>query len=108
MTISIYQASVPVFLRGLVNLETVLRKGEAYATEKQLDPATLLNARLAPDMFALVGQVQSACDAAKAGAARLAGMTPPSFPDNETTLAELYRPYYQDSGVYPQHRFQPD
>ena len=90
MSISLYQASVPVLLRGLENLEAVLRKALAHAAEKQLDPATLVSARLAPDMFALSGQVQNACDAAKFGAARLAGLTPPSFPDNETTFDELF------------------
>ncbi|KPC49686.1 DUF1993 domain-containing protein [Amantichitinum ursilacus] len=90
MTISLYHASVPVFLRGLDNLEAVLRKAQAHAAEKQLDPAALLSARLAPDMFDLTRQVQSACDAAKAGTARLAGQTPPSFADTETTFAELF------------------
>ena len=54
-----------------------------------IDPAALVNARLAPDMFTLAGQVQSASDASKLGTARIAGLTAPSFPDTETTYAEL-------------------
>ena len=74
MTISMYQASVPVFLRVLGNLRHVLEKGEAHATEKQIAPEVLLQSRLFPDMFPLLRQVQIATDMAKNGAARLAGV----------------------------------
>jgi len=89
MTLSMYQASVPVFLRGLENLSTILGKGAAHAEAKKIDPAIFVNARLAPDMFALGRQVQIAADAAKGCAARLAGAEVPSYPDTETTFPEL-------------------
>lgn len=90
MTLSMYQASAPVLLRGLHNLRDVLQKGEAHATEKGYDPETLLQTRLMPDMFPLVRQVQIATDMAKNGCARLAGVDPLKFEDDETTFAELY------------------
>ncbi|MGB3390540.1 MAG: DUF1993 family protein, partial [Pseudaminobacter sp.] len=65
MTLSMYQASVPVFLSMLENLSNILARAEAYATERKIDPAVLLTARLAPDMFALARQVQIATDHAK-------------------------------------------
>jgi hypothetical protein len=89
MTISMYQASVPVLLRQLANLSAILAKGEAHAAASHIDPAAMLAARLAPDMFPLIRQVQSASDGAKGGAARLAGIEPPSFPDDEVTFADL-------------------
>src|ERR1700712_2922543 len=88
-SISMYQASVPVFARSLRALSTLLEKGEQFATANGLSPADLIDARLAPDMYTLAGQIQAASDSAKSGAARLAGMPPPSFPDTETTFAEL-------------------
>ncbi|MBU6470553.1 MAG: DUF1993 domain-containing protein [Gammaproteobacteria bacterium] len=90
MSLSMYQASVPVFIRALTNLSAILSKGEAYAQAKKIEPAVLLNARLFPDMFPLVRQIQLASDAAKGCAARLAGQEPPSFPDTEQTFAELH------------------
>ncbi|QDO99345.1 DUF1993 domain-containing protein [Ferrovibrio terrae] len=89
MSLSMYQASVPVFARGLSMLSKLLTKAEAHAAANGLSPADLLEARLAPDMYALTRQIQAACDAAKFGAARPAGITPPSHPDTETSFAEL-------------------
>jgi len=89
MTLSMYQASVPNFIFGLKNLSAVLTKAEAYATAKKIDPSVLVNARLYPDMFPLSRQVQIACDIVKGGIARLAGVEIPSFPDTESTFAEL-------------------
>ncbi len=89
MTLSMYQASVPVFLRGLESLSAILNKAAAHAEAKKIDPAVFINARLAPDMFALARQVQIASDAAKGCVARLAGAEVPSFPDTETTFPEL-------------------
>lgn len=88
-SISFYQASVPVFVRMLKNLSTLLEKAVVHMQQQGIEPSTWVNARLAPDMFTLAHQVQSASDAAKAGAARLAGCEVPSFADNETTFAEL-------------------
>ena len=90
MTLSMYQASAPVFLRALHNLRDVLQKGEAHAADKGYDPDVLLQTRLIPDMFPLVRQVQIATDMAKNGCARLAGVDPLKFEDDETTFAQLY------------------
>ena len=89
MTISMYQASVPLFERMLGNLIVVLEKGAAHAAAKNIDPAVFVNARLAPDMFALAKQVQIATDMAKGCAARLAGVEPPKYDDNEASIADL-------------------
>lgn len=89
MTLSMYQASVPTFIHYLQNLSTILKKGEAYAETKKIDPTVLVQSRLFPDMFPLVVQVRIACDMVKGGAARLAGMEVPKFNDNETTFADL-------------------
>lgn len=89
MSLSMYEASVPVFAKELTVLSKLLEKGEAHVAARGLEPAELLEARLAPDMYALTRQVQAACDAAKFGSARPAGVTPPSNPDTETTFAEL-------------------
>lgn len=90
MTISLHQASIPVFLRALDNLRHVLQKGEAFAAEKGVEPEVLLQQRLIVDMLPLVRQVQIACDLAKNGGFRLAGLEPPKFEDDETTFAQLY------------------
>ena len=84
MSLSMYQASIPLLVRGLDNLSAVLKKGEAHP-----DAAALVAARLIPDMFTLAGQVQRASDTAKGCAARLAGIDNPSFADTETTFAQL-------------------
>jgi len=89
MSLNIYQASVPVFLQTLGALSGILTKAAAHAETKKIDPSIFVNARLAPDMFALARQVQIATDHAKGAAARLAGIDVPSFPDTETTFAEL-------------------
>jgi hypothetical protein len=89
MQISIYRASVPVFARALRNLIAILKKGEAHATERKIDPAVLLNYRLAPDMFALTRQVQIATDMAKGCVSRLAGVEIPSYEDKEATFGDL-------------------
>jgi hypothetical protein len=89
MTISMYQASVPTFIRMLDNLAAILEKAAAHAEAKKIDPAVLVGSRLYPDMFPLVKQVQIATDAAKGGAARLAGTEPPAFEDNESSFPEL-------------------
>ncbi len=90
MTISMYQASVPVFVRALTNLSSVLKKGEAHAKDKGAEPDNLLQQRLIFDMLPLIKQIQIACDTAARGSARLAGAEPQSFPDNETTLAQAH------------------
>lgn len=90
MTISMYSASVPVFVRALNNLTHVLKKGEAHAKARNVEPDVLLQQRLIFDMLPLVKQVQIACDMAARGAARLAGAEPQAFEDNEKTFADVY------------------
>ena len=89
MTISLYSASIPVFKQMLTALGGVLAKGEAHATAKNIQPDALLQARLFPDMFQLVRQVQIAVDFAKGAGARLSGIEPPKYEDTETTFADL-------------------
>lgn len=89
MTVSLYSQAAPTFLSFLDSLAHILRKAEAYAAAKKIDPEALLKARLAPDMFHLTKQVQVACDFAKTTMCRLAGVEPPSHPDEEQTFADL-------------------
>lgn len=89
MPYSMSQAAVPVFEIGLAALSNVLDKGAAFAAAKKVDPKVLAQLRLAPDMLPLTRQVQIACDQAKNGLSRLAGVEPPRFEDNEASLAEL-------------------
>jgi hypothetical protein len=74
----------------LTNLDNVLKKAEADCETRKIDPSVLVNARLAPDMFPLVRQVQIMTDQAKGGASRLAGLEPPKWPDEEKTFADLH------------------
>jgi hypothetical protein len=85
-----YDASVPVFTRGLTNLRAVLQKAHDHALTKQFEPSILLSSRLYADMHPLTRQVQIASDAAKFCISRLAGVEPPKFEDVETTFDELY------------------
>ncbi len=89
MSSSLYDLSVPVFSHKLNNLRQILKKALAQAEARKIDPAVLVQARLAPDMFPLVRQVQIATDQAKGCAARLAGGEPPRYEDKETTFAEI-------------------
>ena len=89
MTITMYQASVPYFLRMLGNLRKILDKGAAHAAARKFDTAVLFNDRLAPDMLPLARQIQIASDNAKGCCARLAGAEPPRFEDHETTYPQL-------------------
>ena len=81
MTISMYTASVPVYVSALDSLAHILKMGEEHGAA--------LDARLAPDMHPLSRQVQMVSDTAKGGAARLAGVDVPNYPDTETTYEEL-------------------
>jgi len=89
MNISVYEASVPMFLHTLKNLRAILQKAAAHAEAKKFDANILASSRLFPDMFPLTRQVQIAADAAKGAGARLAGIPIPKFEDTETTLPEL-------------------
>jgi hypothetical protein len=86
---NLYAATIPQFKRVLQNVERWLDKSVTFAQAKGFDPNTLLSARLAPDQFPLVRQIQSVCDQAKITVARLTGKTPPKHPDTEQTFDEL-------------------
>lgn len=89
MTLSMYQASVPVFIRNLSHLAAILDKAAAHAAAKKIEPAVLVGARLYPDMLPLARQVQIATDHAKNGSGRLAGAERPVFEDDESTFEQL-------------------
>lgn len=89
MTHAIYASSVPVFKQMLGGLKAVLSKAQTHATEKKIDPNALLQARLFPDMFPLLRQVQVATDFANSVAARLAGVEVPKLGDAEQSFADL-------------------
>ncbi len=89
MPISMYSQTVPVFVRALTNLSGILDKTAQHCAERKIDPAVLLGSRLYPDMFTLTRQVQIACDQAKGGAARLAGVDVPKHEDKEASIDEL-------------------
>lgn len=90
MSISLYQASVPLFERALQNLRHILEKGVAHARARGVEPDAMLQLQLVDDMLPLSRQVQIACDMAKNGASRLAGQEPEPIPDDETTVEQLY------------------
>ena len=89
MTFSIYQASVPVYIRRLEALSAILDKAAAHASQRKIDPAALIQARLYPDMLPLGRHVQIACSHAVRGAARLSGAEPASVEDKETSFDDL-------------------
>ncbi|HEX6592092.1 MAG TPA: DUF1993 domain-containing protein [Moraxellaceae bacterium] len=89
MAFTIYDASVPVFRQVLGNLSQLLDKAEAHAAEKGLAVNSLLDAQLAPDMFAFTRQIQIATDHAKGATARLAGLEIPKYEDTEKSVADL-------------------
>jgi hypothetical protein len=89
MKISVQAVTVDTFAHSLTCLSALLEKALANATARKFDPSVLLAARLAPDMFPLSRQVQLSCDLAKNAVARIAGLEPPRFEDNEKTIEEL-------------------
>jgi hypothetical protein len=89
MTISLYAASAPVFKQMLGGISDILKKAEEHAAAKNIDQAVYLQARLYPDMFPLVRQVQIACDFARSAVARLSGADIPKYEDGQQTFAEL-------------------
>jgi hypothetical protein len=86
---SLYSQTVTQMSKMLTNLDAWIGLGVENATSKKYDPSVLLNARLAPDQYNLIKQVQAACDSAKFAAARLTGKTAPAHPDTEQTLDEV-------------------
>lgn len=89
MSVSMYQTTAPLLLRGLRNLEAMLDKAKVFAAGRQIDETVLLHYRLAPDMYPLVRQVQIACDQATRAMARLTGDELPSFADTEQSFDQL-------------------
>ncbi len=87
--LAMYDAIIPPLKRTLNNLSHILKKGEEYADAKKIEPTVLLTARLFPDMYPLLRQVQIATDMSKGAAARLAGLEVPKYEDNEATFADL-------------------
>ena len=89
MSLSLYDVSIPVYIRMLGNLAYFLDKADAHAQEAGVDTSAYLEANLGHGMFNFARQIQLASDAAKGGAARLAGVEAPSMPDEEKTFPEL-------------------
>ena len=89
MKISMYALSHDVFRKSLGQLQHVMEKGIANAKARNFDTSVLVGARLAPDMLPFSKQIQLTSDFAKNSMARLAGIDPPKFEDNETTMEEL-------------------
>ena len=90
MSLSMYQASIPVFIRGLTVLSGLLEKGRAHAAETGVGDG-MIEARLAPDMLTLAGQVQRASDTSKLSGQRLGGPAAPAMADTEATFADLLK-----------------
>jgi len=86
---SLYESTVPQFKKMLANLDHWLEAAIAHAEKKSFDPNVLASARLVPDQYPLTRQVQSACDQAKLGMARLLGKEAPKHADTEQTIGEL-------------------
>ena len=86
---NLYDATVPVFTKLLHNVSRWLDAAVAHAGQRKFDPEVLLAARHAPDQFALLNQIQAACDQAKFAVAKLTGKEPPVHPDTEKTLPEI-------------------
>jgi uncharacterized protein len=89
MTVSMYKVSVPIFVQFLTALSACLDKAEAHAQAKQIDPAFLINMRLAPDMFSLAKQVQQATAHPIRACSALAGTEALSIPGTDASFADL-------------------
>ena len=86
---NLYEATVPVFTKLLGQVDRWLDKATEYAATKKFDPEVLMQARLAPDQYPFIRQIQAACDQAKWTCAKLAGKDGPSHPDTEATISEI-------------------
>lgn len=90
MSTSLYDLTIPIFIRNLESLDAILSKGEAFASEKGIDPSELLEARLYEDMAPLISQIQRVSDSAKGTAVRLGGVENVVMADEEKTFADLH------------------
>jgi len=84
-----YQATVPVFIRGLRVVSNLLEKAQSHVEEGGIEPEIVLGAQLAPDMLDLTAQVQRASDTSKLSIERLSGVAAPKFEDNEVSFEQL-------------------
>ncbi len=89
MSISMYHASIPQFIRMLGNLSSIIDKTSIHAETRKIKESVFINARLAPDMYPLSRQIQIVTDMAKMCAARLAGIKAPQYEHNETTFSDF-------------------
>jgi uncharacterized protein len=103
MTINLHAAATQTFLVALAGLSQVLKKGEANAIARKIDPSVFLNARLAPDMFHLIRQVQIATDTVKGAVHRLAELEIPKFEDNETDICRSAGAHCKDHRIGEKH-----
>lgn len=90
MSIDVYDQTIAAMSRALLNLDAIVSKAEAYAEERKIDPAVLVQARLFPDMLPFVAQIRIATDTAKGAAARLSGKNLPSWPDDEADFEQVH------------------
>lgn len=90
MSLSLYDITIPAFIRSFANLSAILKKAEAYADEHGIDHKTFLEARLIEDMAPLTSQIQRASDTAKFVAVRVAGIDNVPMADEEVTFADLH------------------
>jgi hypothetical protein len=89
MSVSMYRLTVPSLLRGFFVLGNYIQRAEVHAATNNIDPTSLIQARLAPDMLTFAGQIQRASDKSKNGVARLTGVEAPRFEDNEVSFKDL-------------------
>ena len=89
MSVSLFDVTIPVFIRGLKNLAAILEKGQAFADEKGMDHQTLLGARLIAEMAPLTAQIQRASDTSKGFAVRVGGVPNVAMEDNEASFSDL-------------------
>ena len=89
MSVSMYQATVPVFIRGLRVVSTLLEKAQSHVEQGGIVPEIVLSAQLAPDMLDLTAQVQRVSDTSKLSIERLSGVAAPRFEDNEASFDQL-------------------
>lgn len=87
--LSLYDVTVPVFIRALRNLDGFLQKGADWFAEQGRPESELIGARLIEDMHPLTAQIQRASDTSKGVVSRLTGAEVPSMPDEEQSIADL-------------------
>ncbi|MCE4060573.1 DUF1993 domain-containing protein [Pandoraea sputorum] len=89
MSITLYRATIPVYLRGLTVMADYIKKARAHCEATSTDPDSILKAKLAPDMLDFIAQVQRVSDTAKFAVSRITGVESPKFEDTETTFDHL-------------------